>query len=200
MGKYIDLTGQRFGRLTVVAECGRRNGSVTWKCQCDCGNVTEARSNHLRRGLIRSCGCLNKEVITKNGQSRTHLYHVWQCIKDRCLNKNYAYWKNYGGRGVTVCEEWRDFEKFRKWAMENGYREGLTIDRINNDGNYEPSNCRWTDQKTQTRNRRSNVPIEHNGERHCLSEWAEILGVPYARLHSRFRRGWTPTEILYGRA
>lgn len=200
MGAKLDLTGQRFGKLTVLEECGRRGGGVLWRCRCDCGNITEVRSNHLRRGAVVSCGCYNREKDRTHGQSHTPLHHVWQCIKDRCLNENYSHRDTYGGRGITICEEWLDFNAFYDWAMSNGYKEGLTIDRIDNNGGYEPSNCRWADMKTQCRNRRSNVVIECDGEKHCLSEWAEILREPYAKLVSRHRRGWSDREILFGRA
>lgn len=201
MGKRIDLTGQRFGRLTVIKETNRRaNGSVLWECKCDCGNTVLVRSNHLRRGGVLSCGCYNRDIITKHGGKHNPLYHTLQCMRDRCYNTNAKEYKDYGERGIKVCDEWlNSYEAFRDWAMANGYRKGLTIDRINNDGDYEPSNCRWTDMKIQCRNRRSNVYIECDGERHCLSEWAELLREPYAKLASRHRRGWSDREILYGR-
>lgn len=201
MGAKQDLRGQRFGKLTVIEEAGRANGGVVWRCKCDCGNEVSIRANALRMGRSVSCGCYNKEVITKHGSSRTKLHHVWQCIKDRCLNENYAHRKTYGGRGIGICEEWaKSYEAFEKWALSNGYKKGLTIDRIDNDGDYEPSNCRWVTMKVQCRNRRNNVVLESKGERHCLAEWAELTKQPYSRLASRHRRGWSDHEIIYGRA
>lgn len=205
MGAKLDLRGQKFGRLTVLEEAGRRNGAVLWKCQCDCGNITEVRTGHLRRGAIVSCGCYNREVITTHGRSKSRLHHTWQCMVDRCTNPNSQEADGYINRGIKVCDEWlNSFEAFAEWAEANGFREDAkrgdnTLDRIDNNGNYEPSNCRWTDMKVQGRNRRNNVVIECDGESHCLSEWAEILGEPYAKLASRHRRGWSPYQILYGR-
>lgn len=201
MGAKLDLTGRRFGRWTVLEEAGRRNGGVMWKCRCDCGTVREVRSNHLVMNRSVSCGCYNKEIITTHGNTKTDLHHVWANMKDRCLNAKSSESKNYLKRGITICKEWiESYEAFERWAKENGYKKGLTLDRIDNDGNYEPSNCRWADMKTQCRNRRSNVFLEYLGERHCISEWAEITNQPYARLSSRHRRGWSDKEIIFGRA
>lgn len=204
MGCKIDLTGQRFGRLTAISECAeRKNGGVVWECKCDCGNIVKVRANHLRKGAIVSCGCYNTDIIKKHGRARTSLYHVWQCMKDRCENSNHPQYKDYGGRGICIRDEWHDPETFIKWAIENGYKEEThgkcTLDRIDVNGNYEPENCRWVDMKAQCRNRRNNVVLEHNGESHCLAEWAELLGIPYSRVLSRWRRGWPTRDILFGR-
>lgn len=205
MGRRIDLLGQRFGRLTVIEETSQRaNGSILWKCRCDCGNTVLVRSNHLRRGGVLSCGCFNKEKGVTHGDTHTHLYATWRSLKDRCNNPNHPQYKDYGGRGIKVCDEWNgNYEAYREWSLLNGYadtkRGDCTIDRIDVNGNYEPSNCRWVDMKAQCRNRRNNVVIECDGESHCLSEWAEMLGEPYQKLVSRHRRGWKPHEILYGR-
>ena len=196
MGAKVDLVGQRFGRLTVLEECGRQGGGVVWRCQCDCGNITEVRSNHLRRGAIVSCGCYNREKDRTHGQSHTPLHHVWQCIKDRCLNENYAYRDTYGGRGITICDEWLDFNAFYAWAIANGYKEGLTIDRIDNNGGYEPNNCRWVDMKVQGRNRRNNHLLTFNGETHCVTEWAELMGIKASTICTRLRRGWSVEDAL----
>lgn len=201
MGAKRDLIGQRFGRLMVVAEAGRKHGGVLWLCQCDCGNTKEVMSQSLVSGTTLSCGCYNKEVITKHDKSRTSLYHVHQCIKDRCTNPNAQEWARYGGRGIKMCDEWlNDKESFFDWSMSHGYKEGLSIDRIDNNGDYSPENCRWVTMKEQARNRSTNIVIEHDGEKHCLSEWAEILGENYAKLVSRHRRNWSAEEILFGRA
>lgn len=205
MGKKEDLTGRRFGRLTVIAETDeRRNGAVMWLCKCDCGNYTTVRANHLKRGGVMSCGCYNRDIITRHGLSKTRLHSIWSDMLDRCTNPSSKEADRYINRGIKVCDEWLTFENFAEWAYANGFREDAkrgdcTLDRIDNNGNYEPSNCRWVDMKVQGRNRRNNVVIECNGESHCLSEWAEILGESYSKLVNRHHRGWSPYEILYGR-
>ena len=204
MGAKQDLTGQRFGRLTVIEEDGRKNGGIAWRCRCDCGNYTTVRANHLKRGLIKSCGCYNQDIITRHGMSHTRLHSVWSCMIDRCTNPNAQEADRYYNRGIRVCDEWLVFENFRDWALANGFVDDVkrgvcTLDRIDNDGNYEPSNCRWATAKQQARNRSNNVVIEMNGERHCLAEWAELLGEPAAKLRSRYRRGWSDRQVLFGR-
>lgn len=199
MGAKLDLRGQKFGRLTVLEEAGRAGGGVLWKCQCDCGNIVNVRSNHLRRGAQVSCGCYSRKIHASHGKSRTDIHHVWQCMKDRCLNPNAQEAKHYIDRGIKVCDEWLDFNNFYEWAMANGYKKGLSLDRIDNDGNYEPSNCRWATAKQQCRNRSNNVVLTWNGESHCVSEWAEILGINKTTIFTRLRRGWSVDDAL-GRA
>lgn len=168
--RFEDLTGQRFGRLTAVRSVKGKDGRTAWVCSCDCGGETTAKPGHLKSGHTKSCGCIFTDVMKGNRHRRTHggapaenktrLYHVWQDMKRRCYNPNSSIYKHYGGRGIAVCEEWKtDFQEFRKWAQENGYnseapRGKCTLDRIDVNGNYEPSNCRWVDMKTQSANRR----------------------------------------------
>lgn len=160
MSKINDLTGKKFGRLKVIEYYGsNKNGRALWLCKCDCGKTKSVLGNSLLCGLTLSCGCYNKEKAqkrrTKHSLSYSKLYKVWNGMKTRCYNKNFIYYCNYGGRGITICYEWlNDFEIFYKWAISNGYEEGLTIDRINNDGNYEPNNCRWITRAEQNRNQR----------------------------------------------
>jgi len=156
--KKIDITGQRFGRLIVLRDTGKRyRRYVIWACKCDCGKLVEVPSGDLRSGKIKSCGCLWKEMVKKiniiHGDSRIRLYDVWCSMKSRCLNpKNKAY-KYYGGKGIKICKEWKNnYMMFKNWALANGYKEGLTIDRIDNDGNYCPENCQWLTKSENSRN------------------------------------------------
>lgn len=168
MSKIKDLTGQRFGRLQVVKYYGsNKNGRALWLCQCDCGNKKTILGGSLIQKLTFSCGCYNKEQArkrrTKHSMSFSKLYKVWQGMKTRCYNENFIYYKNYGGRGITICDEWKNnFQIFYKWAINNGYKEELTIDRINNDDIYEPSNCRWITRAEQNRNQRKTKKNKQN--------------------------------------
>lgn len=159
MAKMIDLTGQRFGRLTVIKRNGSKDGHAAWECVCDCGRHTVVNGRYLTSGKTKSCGCLHNELLAersrKHGMTGKRLYRIWHDMKNRCeypKDKKYSY---YGGRGIKVCNEWStNFESFMTWALSNGYNDSLTIDRINNSGNYEPNNCQWITMKEQCKNRR----------------------------------------------
>lgn len=213
--KVHDLTGQRFGRLTVIGLKDTNTRKTFWICQCDCGNLKEVRSDSLIAGNIRSCGCLKREQDKKNlinpsiiksqdagfKCSNTRLYSIWQKMRGRCYNIHDTHYHRYGGRGITVCNQWReDFISFYKWAMENGYKDNLTIDRIDNDGNYCPENCRWATQKQQARNRSTNVNITIGNSTRTLTEWCEIFNVDYCKAVERYNRnGFIGIDDLFNR-
>lgn len=205
MGKFIDLTGKRFGKLTVISRCKdytspKGKTYVQWLCQCDCGNKTKVTTSNLK-GHTKSCGCLNRENTIKrnltHNLSKIRVYHIWQEIKKRCINKNCKCFERYGGRGITVYQEWLDdFMNFYNWAMDNGYSDDLTIDRIDVNGNYEPNNCRWVDNIVQANNKRNNRYITYNNETHTIAEWAKIYNINYKLLFSRLKKGWDIEKAL----
>jgi len=183
MAKIQDLTGKKFNRLTVITRADNTSSGMTcWVCKCDCGKQKIVAGKHLKSGKIKSCGCYNHDALikrnTKHGLTNTRLFRIWGNMKDRCYNPNKSNYCYYGGRGIVICEEWLDnFENFYNWAMSNGYKSHLSIDRINSNGNYEPANCRWITQKEQNNNRRDNKIITFNGETHTISEWADKLKI-----------------------
>ena len=211
MGKLIDLTGQRIGRLTILSRAPNdQKGKPRWNCKCDCGNTCVISSTALLGGFTHSCGCLRKEyaaaVHFKHGGSRRgkrdRLYAVWNAMRQRCENPRSSSYENYGGRGIAVCEEWKNsYETFRSWAIDNGYDPdadfGLcTIDRIDVDGDYEPGNCRWADAKTQANNCRDNRKVTAFGKTQNASEWADETGIKCQTILSRLRNGWDPETAL----
>ena len=196
MSKLIDLSGQRFGLLTVIERDGlSANKHATWLCKCDCGNTVVCMSCNLISGKTKSCGCVSRAKIidrnTKHGLCGSRLYNIWSMIKERCLNPNASAYSRYGARGISICEKWaNEFMEFYNWAMDNGYNDTLTIDRINNSRGYCPENCRWATLKQQANNKTNNRLIEYNGETHNIHEWSEVLSIPYKVLYYRLYRGW----------
>ena len=196
---WRDLTGMVFGRLKVIGFDSVRNGSYYWLCECECGNRKSVQYSKLMRGHTRSCGCLASEIRRKHGMSHTRLYNTWTNMKSRCTNPKDEFYKDYGGRGIKVCDEWmKSFSSFYEWAMNNGYADHLTIDRIDNDGDYTPDNCRWVDLKEQANNKRNNVTVTINGLTKTLAEWSEITGIPYKTLHVRYSRGDRGERLIRG--
>lgn len=194
--KVIDLTDQKFGRLTVIIRVGSRDGRAVWRCKCECGNETEVRSRCLINGHVKSCGCLAKERLITPGMYGTKIYERWHSMKRRCIDRNAIGFKNYGGRGITVCDEWLRFEPFYDWAMNNGYTNDLSIDRIDNNQGYCPENCRFSTVKEQNNNRRNNVWITFRGETRDIQQWAEVTGIRYRSLYDRLKQGWTIEKAL----
>lgn len=195
MSKLKDLTGMKFGRLTVIERAENdKLGKARWLCKCDCGNETVVGGAFLRLGQSTSCGCLRKETGNHrtHGMKGTSVYHSWCAMKQRCLNPNTKKFKRYGGRGITIYPDWvDDFQAFYDYVskLEHFGKEGYTLDRIDNNGNYEPNNLRWADNKTQARNRRSNIIVEYNGKAMTLTESAESSGIAFSTLLTRYRAG-----------
>lgn len=198
-----DLTGMHFGMLTAIKCVGsNKYNRKMWLCKCDCGNETTVSSGALLSGNTSSCGCLKKYMdengITgyKHGMSKEKLYFVWKSMKYRCLNPNNPAYRNYGGRGISVCEEWANsYVVFKKWAMENGYKDGLTIERKDVNGDYCPENCTWATRLVQARNRRTNVYITYNGETKTVTEWSRETGISTTTIHNRIKQG-CPKELV----
>ena len=195
------LENQRFGRLLVLEEVGRtKSGSTTWRCLCDCGNEKAISSSSLRHSGTQSCGCIKQEQRLSqkiHGETHSPIHRLWAGMKNRCNNPNNHKYERYGARGIRVCSEWASsYEAFRDWCLSNGYRPGLTIERLNVDGDYSPENCIFATQKVQQNNRSNNHRITYNGANHTMSEWADLLGMSYKMLEHRLNRGWTVDEAF----
>jgi hypothetical protein len=199
MPQIKDISNNRYGRLVAKERAYINRNHGWWICKCDCGKEIIVSQNSLQTGNTKSCGCLRKELTKQRGKSNiTHggshskLYDNWRGIIKRCFLTGFHCYKRYGGRGISVCDEWTKFDKFQEWALKNGYDEHLTIDRIDNNGNYEPSNCRWATRKEQARNKRNTTMFSINGIKKPLIEWSEILGVKYATSYDRFHNNKPP--------
>ena len=203
--KKIIPPGTRYGKLTVIREVGLdKNSHRLFECECDCGSVKQYTLINLQNGKspTRSCGCARGLRDGVKSGSREKLYKTYINMKQRCDNPNTSNFHNYGGRGISVCEEWKnDYNTFRKWAYEAGYEPGrkreLTLDRIDNNGNYSPSNCRWVDMKVQSNNQRRNVRITYEGITHTLAEWSRITGIAMGTLKYRYSKGYSLDIVFY---
>lgn len=209
-----DLTGKRFGRFYVIGVADDGQRKTSYICQCDCGNIRKVRADGLTSGRSKSCGCYKRESDSRNVKSvpayktfeergfksgGTRLYNIWQGMRNRCKNENNPCYERYGGRGIRVCDEWNnDFVAFHDWALANGYAYDLTIDRIDVDGDYEPSNCRWATNEQQSINRRSNIHIKIGNATKTLSEWCKIFEVDYKKVNARYKRnGFESIDRLF---
>lgn len=192
------LIGKKFNLLTVVDK-ERIEGVIYWQCICDCGNTTRARTSYLKNGSVKSCGCLRHGPAHNrtHGLAGTILYKRWAAMIGRCYNPNDDCYKWYGGRGIEICESWRhNYMAFHNWCIFNGYEKSLKLDRINNDGNYEPDNCRWTTQKVQCNNTRRNVIVSIQGENLNLKQASEKYKLPYGTIMTRYRVGKRGEELI----
>lgn len=214
MGKVVDITGNKYGRLTVLSYEGLKRTNdkghlcAYWRCKCECGNEITVLGTSLRSGNTLSCGCLQSDIIkTRNAMFAKHgakrngmrdrLYSIWLSMKSRCNGVNRNAYKYYCGREIKVCKEWdHDFIAFREWAINNGYRDGLSIDRINNDKGYSPNNCRWATAKEQANNRRNNILIEYSGKKQSVGDWARDTGLSYRTINARIKAGWEVNKAL----
>ena len=202
----FDLTGQRFGRLSVVKlgepkvlPSGQK--MRTWICICDCGKETTVYQQHLTRGDTKSCGCYvsecNKKRLTTHGETKTRLYKIWNGMRQRCMNENDQAYIRYGARGISVCKEWDSFLAFKQWAISHGYRDDLTIDRINVNGNYEPCNCRWADIIVQSNNKTNSHYLVLDGRKQTMAQWAKELNIKTETLYARVvKRKWDDEKAL----
>lgn len=200
--KFEDISGQKFGRLTAIKCLGTNEAKQTlWECQCECGNTIVAHKQNLKNGHTKSCGCYNKDIASEraktHGESRSRIYIIWHDMLLRCYSTKHASYNLYGGRGITVCAEWKDsYETFRDWAYNNGYSESLSIDRKDVNGNYCPENCRWSDGYVQANNTRRNRMFTINGRTDTLANWCRKYNAPYARVCSRLSLKWDIVEAL----
>ena len=193
----VNLSGKNFGSLVVVSFSHRKNGKAHWRCTCECGNETIALGYNLSSGHTTSCGCRryesNKAIVT-HGKSKTMAHATWRRMRQRCSNPNDAGYAEYGGRGIRVCERWNSFENF--YADMGDPPKGKSIDRINVDGDYEPSNCRWADDFTQGNNRRNVMRLTRDGVTMTISEWSKHLKLPRTTIVRRLEYGWPLDRVL----
>jgi len=200
MKRTPDISNQRFGKLFCIGKSGHdKHGNLLYSCLCDCGKLVRSLKGDLVQGKKKSCGCgqgrRSHGLSRKNGK-KIKLYSVWSAMKDRCLNPRSKFYEYYGGRGISVCQEWLQFDPFYNWAMANGYSEELTIERIDNDDNYHPENCTWIPQSEQVLNTRKTVLITHNGQTKPSALWAKEVGLNRKTFADRLKRGWNMDKAL----
>lgn len=200
--KIDNLIGLKFGKLTVIERAANSaNGKARWICSCECGKakVKPVTGYDLKSGKVRSCGCAyktaNKGSNKTHGESKSRLYNIWRGMKARCNSNNSLAYENYGGRGITYNPDWEKYENFRDWALSNGYKDNLTLDRINTNLNYTPDNCRWATMKQQQNNRRNTIYVEIKGKKLTVTELSEITNIKASTLTWRLQHGWNEEEI-----
>lgn len=194
MGKKLDITGERYGKLVALYPVYSDKGQWVWMFQCDCGKQKEIKTNSVRVGSVKSCGC----TFRKHGETKTRLYNIWVDMRQRCKKDGKPEHDNWGNRGITVCDEWNDYITFRDWSLQNGYSDELTIDRIDNNKGYYPGNCRWATYSEQAKNTRKSRLIEMDGESHTVKDWCEKLQiVSPCTAYRRVRQyGWSYEKAL----
>ncbi len=209
-GKALDLEGKRIGKLKVIKRIeNSKNGQSRWLCECECGNEKIISSGMVSDKRAKMCcnECMGKrkyihvngKLYYMHGMKNTPLYKIWASMKIRCQNKCANRYERYGGRGITICHEWTNengFMNFYNWAIKNGYKDGLSLDRINVNGNYEPSNCRWITMKEQQNNKSNNHLLTYNGKTQTISQWEEETGIKYATIYARLKYGWSVERAL----
>ena len=199
-----DLTGKKFGHLTALEKAGSdpKRAEWRWLCKCECGNLTIVPSYRLRHGGVTSCGChqYDRNFCSKKAKNFPRLYRIYRGMKTRCTNPKYPYWDRYGGRGISVCDEWQKFDNFCDWALSSGYEERdptLSIDRIDVDKGYSPDNCRWATATQQANNTSRNHLISAFGKTMTIAEWARETGIKDRTIYHRVAEyGWTPEEAV----
>lgn len=191
--KAKDFTNQKINMLNVIRKTKSKNRRTYWLCRCDCGKEIEVMTQNLTYKTKYSCGCTRKQIISKYKDYNKKIYAIWNGMKGRCYRKNDKGYKNYGARGIKICDEWLDKEKgfinFQKWALNNGYKEGLSIDRINNNDDYKPSNCRWVTCAKNNLNRRGIILINYNNEKICLKDYCHIKSISYCTAKRKYKKG-----------
>ena len=206
-----NFIGKKYGKLKIVSlsykkqkytKSGRKDGFLYYfNCICECGNYIDVNLHDLTSSHTQSCGCYQKTQVSKknkiHGLTTSSIFHIWTSMKQRCLNPNNKAYKNYGGRGITICDDWKNnFITFYDWAMNNGYKENLSIDRIDNDGNYQPDNCRWVTRKEQNRNYRKNINVIYENTEYCLKDLSVKLNINYKYLHKKYKKGMKIEDII----
>ena len=201
MGKKLNINpGDKFNRLTVIKEVEKKNKARFFLCKCDCGNEKMIRMVQLTNGQTKSCGCFKLEFLTnfnyRHGLSRTKIYHIWTSMKQRCFNEKSQSYHYYGECGITVCSQWKDFQIFEKWAKENGYINGLSLERKNVNKGYNPSNCKWIPRNEQANNTRSNILLTFKGKTQNVAQWAKELGFKSGVIGKRLKLNWSVEKAL----